>query len=73
MNNATRYPVVIYRPRPKDFARMKGLIREAIVVALRMEGICETFIERYMAAAGGEIEFQNDKQKHDLQTQSVRL
>lgn len=24
MNNATRYPVVIYRPRPKDFARMKG-------------------------------------------------
>lgn len=56
MNNATRYPVVIYRPRPKDFARMKGLIREAIVVALRMEGICETFIERYMAAAG-EIEF----------------
>ena len=35
---------------------MKGLIREAIVVALRMEGICETFIERYMAAAG-EIEF----------------
>ena len=55
MNNATRYPVVIYRPRPKDFARMKGLIGEAIVVALRMEGICETFIERYIAAAG-EIE-----------------
>lgn len=56
MNNATRYPVVIYRPRPKDFARMKGLIREAIIVALRMEGICETVIDRYMAAAG-EIEF----------------
>ena len=56
MNNATRYPVVIYRPRPNDFARMTGLIREAIVVALRMEGICETVIERYMAAAG-EIEF----------------
>lgn len=24
MNNATRYPVVIYRPKPKDFARMRA-------------------------------------------------
>ncbi|MEA4884977.1 MAG: plasmid pRiA4b ORF-3 family protein [Clostridia bacterium] len=56
MNNATRYPVVIYRPKPKDFARMKDLVREAIVVALRMEGVCETVIDRYMADAG-EIEF----------------
>lgn len=45
MNNATRYPVVIYRPKPKDFARMKDLIREAIVVALRMEGVSETVID----------------------------
>jgi hypothetical protein len=56
MNNATRYPVVIYRPKPKDFARMKDLMREAIVAALRMEGVCETVIDRYMADAG-EIEF----------------
>ena len=56
MNNATRYPVVIYRPKPKDFARMKDLIREAIVVALRMEGVSETVIDRYMADAG-DIEF----------------
>ena len=56
MNNATRYPVVIYRPKPKDFARMKDLMREAIIAALRMEGVCETVIERYMADAG-EIEF----------------
>jgi len=56
MNNATRFPVVIYRPKPKDFARAKDLIRESIMVALRMEGVCETVIDRYMADAG-EIEF----------------
>lgn len=56
MNNATRYPVVIYRPKPKDFARMKDLMREAIIAALRMEGVRETVIERYMADAG-KIEF----------------
>ena len=32
------------------------LMREAIIAALRMEGVCETVIERYMADAG-EIEF----------------
>lgn len=37
--NETRYSVVIYRPRPKDFAKMKELIQEAIVTALRMEGV----------------------------------
>jgi hypothetical protein len=56
MNNATRYPVVIYRPKPKDFARMRELIREAIIVALHMEGICQAVIDKYMADAG-EIEF----------------
>ena len=43
-------------PKPRDFARMKDLIREAIIVALRMEGVSETVIDRYMADAG-EIEF----------------
>lgn len=56
MNNKTRYSVVIYRPRPKDFARMKELIQEAIIVALRMEGVREDVIERYIADAI-EIEF----------------
>ena len=56
MNNATRYPVVIYRPKPNDFARMRELMREAIVQALRMEGGVETVIDRYMADAG-QIEF----------------
>lgn len=56
MNNETRYSVVIYRPSPKDFSRMKELISEAIIVALRMEGVRKDVIESCMAKAG-EISF----------------
>ncbi len=52
MNNETRYPVVIYRPKPKSFANMKEFIREAIITALRMEGVQEDVINNYMADAG---------------------
>lgn len=52
MNNETKYTVVIYRPKPKEFARMKELIRDAIIMALRMQGISEEVIERYLADAG---------------------
>ncbi|WP_407080280.1 DUF6933 domain-containing protein [Candidatus Contubernalis alkalaceticus] len=62
MNNETRYPVVIYRPKPKSFARMKELIREAIRVTLRMEGIREDVINNYMADAG-EIVFSKTANK----------
>lgn len=56
MNNVARYPVVIYRPKPKDFSRMEELIREAIATALRMEGVHENVINNYLADAD-EIRF----------------
>ncbi len=56
MNNETRYPVVIYRPKPKDFTRIKELIREAIGTALHMEGVRNDVIANYLDNAG-EIEF----------------
>ena len=62
MNNASRYPVVIYRPKPQDFSRMRELIHKAIVEALRMEGISEAVIDRYMADAG-EIQFSKTANK----------
>ena len=62
MNNETRYSVVIYRPRPKDFARIKELISEAIIVALRMEGVREELIESYMTDTG-EIMFSKTANK----------
>jgi len=62
MNNKTRYSVVIYRPRPKDFAKMKELIQEAIIMALRMEGVSEDVIKSYLTDAG-EIEFSKTGDK----------
>lgn len=56
MNNETRYPIVIYRPKPKDFSKIRELIDEAIRTALRMEGVRNDVIEAYIADAG-EIEF----------------
>lgn len=56
MNNATRYPVVSTGRNRKTGPTRKTLIREAIITALRMEGVCEAVIDRYMADAG-EIEF----------------
>lgn len=56
MNNETRYPVVIYRPSMKDFSKIKELIREAIIEALRIEGVRKEVIEAYLAKAG-EISF----------------
>lgn len=64
MNNETRYTVVIYRPKPKDFTRMKELIKDAIITVLRMEGIREDVINRYMADAGGIMVFKNSKPKY---------
>ncbi len=62
MNNETRYPVVIYRPKPTDFSRIKELIKGALATALRMEGINETAIARYMAD-GGDIAFSRTASK----------
>ncbi|MDY6827298.1 MAG: plasmid pRiA4b ORF-3 family protein [Bacillota bacterium] len=52
MNNETRYPVVIYRPKPKDFKRINALIIQAIRTALSMEGVCKEVIDNYMPAEG---------------------
>lgn len=56
MNNETRFPVVIYRPKPSDFKKINALITEAIRTALRMEGVRKEVIDHYMPAAG-ELEF----------------
>lgn len=49
MNNETRFPVVINRLLKKDLANLEELIYKAIRVALRMEGVSETVIDKYFA------------------------
>ncbi|MDQ1002778.1 hypothetical protein QFZ28_003178 [Neobacillus niacini] len=56
MNYETRYSIVIYRPSKKDYSKINELIREAIITALRMEGVRKEVIEAYMEKAG-EITF----------------
>lgn len=53
MNNETRFPVVINRLLKKDLTNLKELIHEAIRVALRMEGVSESVIEKYFASSKG--------------------
>jgi hypothetical protein len=45
MNNETRYSIVIYRPSKKDLSKINELISEAIITALRMEGVRKEVIE----------------------------
>jgi hypothetical protein len=52
MNNETRYSIVIYRPSKKDFSKINELIREAIITALRMEGVRKEVIEAYLEKSG---------------------
>lgn len=62
MNNGTRYSIVIYRPSKKDFSKINELICEAIITALRMEGVRKEVIEAYMEKAG-EITFSKTASK----------
>jgi hypothetical protein len=62
MNNETRYPVLIYRPKPKDFKRLNDLIPEAIRTALRMEGVSKAVVDNYLSAAG-KLEFSRTASK----------
>jgi hypothetical protein len=52
INNETRYSIVIYRPSKKDSSKINELIREAIITALRMEGVRKEVIEAYIEKAG---------------------
>lgn len=52
MNNLTRYPIVLYRPKPKDIAQLEKTIKEAIRTAFRQEGVQEDVIEEYLCNCG---------------------
>lgn len=56
MNNASRSPLVIYRPVKKDFHNIKTLLKQAMREAFLMEGYREDLIEVYLEKAG-EIAF----------------
>lgn len=48
MNNLTKYTVVLYRPKAKDFTKFEENVRKAIKIAFQEEGIKENIIEVYL-------------------------
>src|SRR5699024_2223252 len=52
MNNATRYPIVLYGLRKADFARIEELIVEAIIEVMQLEGIDQSIIDLYVEQMG---------------------
>ena len=47
MNNLTKYPIVLYRPKAKDIAQLEERVKEGIRAAFREEGVPESVIEEY--------------------------
>lgn len=52
MNNLTRYPVVLYRPKAKDIVQLEKRIRSGIRTALLEEGVPEEIVEEYLQNCG---------------------
>lgn len=52
MNNLTRYPIILYRPKAKDIARLDERLREGIRAAFTEEGIPAEVTEEYLKNCG---------------------
>ena len=55
MNNLTRYPLVLYRPKAKDITHLEERIKEGIRAAFREEGVPEIVTEEYLRNCGNVI------------------
>lgn len=55
MNNLTRYPIVLYRPKAKDITQLEERIKEGIRAAFREEGVPEGITEEYLQNCGNVI------------------
>ena len=47
MNNLTRYPIILYRPKAKDIAHLESRIKEGIRTAFLEEGVPQELVEEY--------------------------
>lgn len=52
MNNLTRYPIVMYRPKAKDITQLENRVKEGIRAAFREEGVSESVTEEYLQNCG---------------------
>jgi len=52
MNNLTRYVIVLYRPKAKDYTKISEKLKEGIKAAFTSEGIRTEIIEEYLERLG---------------------
>lgn len=62
MNNATRYPIVLYGLRKADFENIEVLINDAIIEAMQLEGIAQSVIDLYIQESG-KIQFSKTENR----------
>lgn len=65
MNNLTRYPIIIYRPKAKDIAHFESRIREGIRAAFLEEGVPQELVEEYFRKCG-DVRFSKTKDRRLL-------
>lgn len=65
MNNLTRYPIILYRPKAKDIAHFESRIKEGIRTAFLEEGIPREMVEEYFRNCG-DVKFSKTKDRRLL-------
>lgn len=62
MNNLTRYPIILYRPKAKDIAHLESRIKEGIRTAFLEEGVPQELVEEYFRNCG-DVRFSKTKDR----------
>ena len=55
MNNLTRYPIVLYRPKARDIAHLEERVKEGIRAAFSEEGVPADIVEEYLQNCGSVV------------------
>ena len=55
MNNLTRYPIVLYRPKTRDIAHLEEQVKDGIRAAFSEEGVPTDIVEEYLKNCGGVV------------------
>ena len=55
MNNLTRYPIVLYRPKTRDIAHLEERVKDGIRAAFSEEGVPTDIVEEYLQNCGSAV------------------
>ena len=55
MNNLTKYPIVLYRPKTRDIAHLEQRVKDGIRAAFSEEGVPKDIVEEYLKNCGSAV------------------